>query len=314
MGKYGQQTISEGVNVQGMASVIKKLGWEPQVADFVANPAVDYDDFIYPVVESGCPTILGIQNQVTAHVLAVLGHTLNTDRWSPEARHGYGGLPLSPYIGTSAWTDHFIVSDDNFGMYVTLPTDSVRNLLIPKYNPNLHAGIAIGLMPQSVTINGYQTERLAAWMAQRLVSLTQATPDNRWLLLLKVPGQNMVCRTFLCAKKRYLEVMKNVQDDQKRTLSVFELKNLEALLPNEFWTTEITLPNLYCGNKRKLGDILSHVSGSDADLFAGKLAFFGWLPGVAWPKGLLSPGEPWPLFGHVPLLRGASQTAQALEW
>jgi len=314
VGRYPAPGPSLGVHVPGMVSVVEQLGWRAHVGDFIQNPAVDYDEFIYPIIESGCPTILGVQNYQSAHVFAVLGHTLNTDRWSPEARQGYGSFPHSPFIPTSAWTDHFIVSDDNFGMYVTVPTDSIRNLLIPKYNPNLHASVAIGLMPGSVTLNGYRTERLAAFLAAKLVSFAKAAPGNRWLALLSGPGERLVCRTFLCDKARYLAHVKAIEDDQKKKLGAAEITNLEAALPDAFWTTEITVPNLYCGNKRKVGDLLSRVDGSEVDFGAGKLAFFGWLPGVSWPQGLLQPPADWPIFGHVPVLRGASETRQLLEW
>src|SRR5207245_4114204 len=138
----------------------------------------------------------------TAHVLAVVGHTLNSDRWTPEARHGYGAFPISPYISTSAWADHFIVGDDNFGMYVTLPSESIRNMLVPKYNPNLNASLAIGLVPSDVNVTGYYVEQSAASLATKIIEHTNPTALNRWFHLLKETRQResvqrLVCRTLL---------------------------------------------------------------------------------------------------------------------
>jgi hypothetical protein len=315
VGRYPPEPVSIGLSTPEILHVVQQMGWEAHVADFVANPAIDYEDFIYPMIESGFPTILGIHNPVTAHVLAVLGHTLNTDRWTPEARHGYGAFPISPYISTSAWTDHFIVSDDNFGMYVTLGTESIRNLLIPKYNPNLHASLAIGLVPSGVTITGYAVEQVTALLASKIIKLTSATPANRWMLMLQEPGQKLVCRTMLSEKAQYVEAMKNALDERGQRLNAREVQMLESSLPTRFWLTEITVPHLYSGNKRKLGDIISSASVTPQQYQSGEMIQFCWLPGMVWNSiGLSQPPQGWSIFGHIPLLRGAAQTVQSLEW
>ena len=314
VGQYSTEARSEGLKTEQIVHVVKKLGWKQHVAEFDMNPAIDYESFIYPLIESGCPTILGVHNAETAHVLAVLGHTLNSDRWTPEARLGYGAFPITPYISTSAWADHFIVNDDNFGMYVTLPAESIRNILVPKHNPNLHAALAIGLVPPDVTISGYGAEQAAAGLAEKVIRLTNPTPQNRWLHMLKHDNtQRLVCRTLLCQKTEYLEIMKNVADDQGRKLTAAEVQTLEATLPSGFWVTEVTVPNLYTGNKRKLGDILTPAQGTEQQFMTGAMMLFFWFPGLSWHEPRTSM-QGWSLFGHVPLLRGASQKKQLLEW
>lgn len=311
VGKFGVDKSSVGLGTEQIVEVVKQMGWQAHVADFVSNPAIDYEDFIYPLVESGCPTILGIHNPNTAHVLAVLGHTLNSDRWTPEARHGYGAFPISPYISTSAWADHFIVSDDNFGMYVTLPTDSIRNVLVPKHNPNLHAALAIGLAPDNVNVTGYFVEQRAASLATQLISLTNPTSANRWFGLLKETGQKLVCRTLLSSKSAYVDAMKSIEDDQHRKITATEVNLLESSLPERFWVTEVTVPNLYSGNKRKLGDVITLSTVTQQQFVSGAIFPLCWLPGTVWTA---SAANHWPLFGHVPLLRGASETGRTLEW
>jgi hypothetical protein len=325
VGKYSSGEKSVGLESEEIVEVIKKLGWNEQSWDFENKPAIDFAEFIYPLIESGLPVILGIRNPWTAHVLAVLGHTLNSDRWIPEARHGYGSFPISPYISTSAWVDHFIVNDDNYGMYVTLPTEPLRNILVPKFNPNLHAALAIGLVPTDVTISGYAVEQSAASLARKLVNLITPAPANRWLLLLKEMlketgdsrerGQHLVCRTLLRSKENYLEVMNNVTDDQEHPLAEAEKQLLENSLPSRFWVTEITVPNLYTGNKRKLGDIVTATAVNEQQYLSGEMFHFCWLPGISLSgPGLKNGPHGWSLMGHIPLLRGASQERQSLEW
>ncbi|HXT39016.1 MAG TPA: hypothetical protein VN887_03240 [Candidatus Angelobacter sp.] len=323
IGKYSPEAHSVGLSTEQIVCIVNKLGWKEHVAEFDLNPDIDYEAFIYPLIESGCPTILGVHNPATAHVLAVLGHTLNSDRWTPEARLGYGAFPITPYISTSAWADHFIVNDDNFGMYVTLPAESIRNILVPKHNPNLHAALAIGLVPPDVTISGYGAEQAAAGLAEKLVRLTDPTPQNRWLHLLKHEtheckpthdaSQRLVCRTLLCKRQEYLGIMKTVEDDKGNRLTPTEIQTLEKILPERFWVTEITVPNLYTGNKRKLGDILTPAKGTGKEFLTGAMMLFFWFPGLSWHEPLTSM-QGWSLFGHIPLLRGASQSKQLLEW
>jgi hypothetical protein len=316
VGKYPKNSTQEsiGLTTQQIVKIVRSVGWKEHVAEFDMNPAIDYEAFIYPMIESGCPTILGVHNARTAHVLAVLGHTLNSDRWSPEARLGYGAFPITQYISTSAWADHFIVSDDNFGMYSTLPTEVIRNILVPKHNPNLHAALAIGLMPAPVTISGYGAEQAAAGLADKLVKLTKATPQNRWLGLLQSDqSQKLVCRTLLSRKAEYVSTMSTVSDDRGKQLTKAEIQRLRKALPDRFWVTEVTVPNLYTGNKRKLGDILTPARGSRKQFLTGAMTVFFWFPGLSWHKGLPAV-QGWSLFGHIPILRGPGQTKKTIEW
>jgi hypothetical protein len=314
VGKFGPEKKSTGLSNQEILTFINSIGMDAHFADFVSNPAMDYDAFIYPLIESGCPTILGIYRPDTAHVVAALGHTLNTDRWTPEARHGYGALPFSPYISTCSWVDHFIVSDDNFGMYSTLPTDAIRNVTVPKYNPNLHAGLAIGIVPKGVTVTGYDVEQYAASLARKLILGITPTPENAWFNWLK--NHAFVCRTLLSYKDKYLKFVSETSDEKDKKLSATEIKSLESVLPDLFWVTEITVPNLYAGNKRKLGDVISDAKITRAQFTSGEMVKFTWLPGMAWSNPTQAQSAPigWAFFGHIPLIRGCEPNKNLSEW
>jgi hypothetical protein len=313
VGKYAGEQHSSGLSTEQIAQVVDYLGMHVHVADFLSDPAIDYEDYIYPLIESGCPTILGIVRPKVAHVVAVLGHTLNSDRWTPEARVGYGGFPISPYVSTSAWADHFIVGDDNFGMYVTIPTDSIRNVLVPKHNPNLHAAHAIGIVPRDVAVPGYFVEQASASVANTLIQGATLGPANRWFQVLK--EHPLVCRTLLSEKANYTAVMAGVSDERGNKLTDAEKVILNASLPPRFWLTEITVPNLYTGNKRKLGDIITRADATPGQFNTREAIVFAWLPGLVMHGPALAGGSiNGSLLGHTPLLRGASQDRPALEW
>jgi hypothetical protein len=300
-----------GIQARDIADVVRVLGHEATIASFVERPDINYEDYIYPLIESGCPVILGIASPRMAHVVTVLGHTLNSDRWA-QARHQYGTVPDSRYISASAWADHFIVNDDNFGMYVTLPSEAVKNIIVPKYNPNLYAAIAIGLLPENLNqansgpkgfVDGYTAEQRAAMMLQKLLRITTPAPTNRWFTLLK-SGHAPVCRTVLRKKLAYLETLAEMADEKGNKISAKELKLVEASLPDHIWVTEVMTPDLYVGNKRKLGEIVVSTATPLACVFA-------WLAGEAW----LTTGRfIWPIVGHVPLTRGVPIEKCRLEW
>lgn len=314
VGKYGAQKQSTGLKVHRIAEAIKQLGWDANHGNFVENPAIDYEGFVYSFIESGCPVILGIVKPKMGHVVTVLGHTLNSDRWTPEARIGYEGFPISPYIGSWAWADHFIVSDDNYGMYVTLPSESIRNVLVPKYNPDLHASEAIALVPTGVQLAGYASEEVAALAVTWLIEKSQPPANIRWFTYLKEQRKKHVCRTLLCSKTDYVSQMVNAKDESGNFLTRAEEAILNKELPDRFWVTEITLPNLYTGNKHKLGDVVSRVNGDQSQFKRGQLIDFIWLPGIHWRKSDGMDPKPWSLRGHIPLLPGAENCKSAVNW
>ncbi|MBE3037512.1 MAG: hypothetical protein IMZ62_01675 [Chloroflexi bacterium] len=321
--------VDRGLSSQQIQDIVKKLGLRCQTADFTERPKVGYASFIYPIVESRLPVILWIEAPGVQHVVAVLGHTVNSDRWDPEARQGYGCLPMSQYISSAAWADHFVISDDNYGMNVTLPAEMIRNFVVPQFNPNLHAAMAIGILPSRVRVDGYLAEQGSALMAFRVLENTKPRPENKWLVYLKKmirsaldamdqgrsPLRTIVCRTLLVGREHYIKHLREVTDSSGRAIAEHEAGLLRTSLPKTFWLTEVSLPDLYMANKHKIADIVSTVNPSKAMIQAGQNTVFCWVPGLAiiW-IGRQPLDFPWSLTGHVPLLRHHDGPPPALEW
>jgi hypothetical protein len=113
-----------------------------------------YRDFLYSFVESGYPAVLsfttsGDEEGPIPHVVPVFGHTLNSDSWFPTAFAGYVGRAVEdkPYLSTLDWVADFIVNDDNFGMYFSLPTHTFRPEGHPDPGMNFRPLDAIGIYP-----------------------------------------------------------------------------------------------------------------------------------------------------------------------
>lgn len=306
-----------GLSLQDIEDVVKKLGGRIISTDFVINTSVEYDQCIYPFVESKCPVILGIegwnfeQGIRTNHVVSVLGHTLNSDRWEPEARSGYGGYPRDFYTPVTGWTGHYIINDDNFGMYVTLPSDMLRNYLVPSKNPNLHATMAVAIVPDEVNVSGQSAEILAVWIAQKLITGLSIPNPGVWLERLVKHSGNLVCRTQLIAKDDYNTYISTLSQSGYLNINTDIQQRLDAL-PDQIWVSEITLPHLYNGNKHKLGDMLIRASATNEEHVQRKSFEMAWFPGFIY-FGSDRQAFEWDVNTHVSLIRNNDKTP-LLEW
>ena len=303
-----------GLGMDDIIQVVDNLGYDVHTMNFLSNTEVEYDHFLYPALESSCPTILGIQgwnareSRMTSHVVTVLGHTTNSDRWDPEARSGYGNYPLVPYISSACWCDHYIMSDDNFGMFSTLPADMLRNFIVPTKNPNLHASMAITITPRGVKMPGYVAEQAATIHAMGLISLINSNSIsgiNIWLK--RLYKYNIVCRTILQTSQQYRQFI----EKQDTSLTAEQRETIDNL-PEYLWVSEITLPNLYTGNKHKLGDVVINAGAAPEDHKEGRSLVLNWFPDII----LLGPdlvAQPWGITSHVPLIR-STENIPLLEW
>lgn len=306
---------ASGLDHLQIKKVVESRGFTTHTADFTKDTRIEYDHFLYPALESCFPTILGLEYLnhnnccIGAHVVTILGHTSNFDRWQPEANKGYGSFPLQPYISSAEWCDHYVISDDNYGMYSTLPSETMRNFIVPSKNPNSHASMAITIVPAGISIQGYMAEQFATIRAIWLIRETQLTPPNIWLARLKNrsnDGTEIVCRTLLQRKQNYIEYIKRnnscLSSEQEKCLDLF---------PGYIWLTEISLPNLYSANKHKLGDIAVRADATEEDLKTGNALAWAWLPGFV-QLGNTTNFQTWGVHSHIPLIRNIAYTAS--EW
>jgi hypothetical protein len=296
-----------GLYSDDIEEVAKSLKCHLMVINFDSSQAADFDQFMYSMVESGYPTILEVQgwdirkNDYYAHVLTVLGHTLNSDRWEPQAEIGYGNFPIKKYMPSSSWVCHYIINDDNFGMGVTLPSAMVRNDVLPYKNPKLHAHRLMCMTPY-LKIDGYRAESIALDIAKGLIRDTEVSVDLYWLKKLKKRNSEnqLVTRTLCVRKREYLKYLKEQQEQKTILPSKTQLDYIESCPPH-LWVTEISLANLYIGNKAKLGDVVINPKASEKAYENDECCLFAWFPGI-FRKGLTGSTTIWHQPQYVPLL------------
>ena len=283
--KQVKPTRETGLTKEEIIRVIELFGLAT-ILDCQRNTNIEYDHFAYPYMESGWPVLVGLEGtdfntgEQLRHVVSILGHTLNPFQWSPLARRGYGTLPRMDYLSAVEWTDHFIISDEGFGMYQTLQSDSIRNIIVPAKNASLHATFVVAITPKEVTFPGWQAESIAANMIRNFVSPARRNHFRGWFKRLS-DCPNMVCRTLWVTRDEHRRELATHDDFHK-----FEQSTIEYLdqLPQAFWVTEISMPPLYCANGKKLGEVIIRCDGDHTQMKmedAWNHVAMLWLPGVA---------------------------------
>jgi len=315
----GKKNIKEGLTYKDIRTVVESLGARLFVINFLEEQSVEYDELMYPLVESRCPTILEVQgwdssnNEQYSHGLAVMGHTLNSDRWAPEANIGYGQYPPKKYIAACEWVCHYVIGDDNYGMHITLPSDMIRNDIVPYKNPNLHAIRVMSIVPKEVSVVGYKAQKIAMDIASILIRGTRLPNKGVfWLNKLKEieSRKRLVCRTLLIQGHEYASFMNQLEND-RFIKPLQSQREFFKSLPKYVWITEVTIPNLYSGNKTKLGDVVIDACASEKQIDNYNCFVMAWFPGFIRHRQEKQ-SEFWYLKKHVPLIRTGPEGL--IEW
>lgn len=204
-------------------------------------------DYIYSYVESGIPVLFlfSVPNS-PGHIVPLIGHTLNTDIWV-----SWPYFANYAAVKNTGWVDHCIVNDDNLGMYLCLPQEFLK--------PENCYAIAIG--PEKVALRPRFADLTAKLLLEN--TLMKIPPDadlSYWLkevvAATRAQGASVVLRTFLISKSSYLTHLAGMRDNDGEGLVTVHLEAMSSRLPESFWISELTLPDLYTANRHKVGEVL----------------------------------------------------------
>jgi hypothetical protein len=246
------------------------------------NPSISPYEWAYLLVESGIPTLIVFSPQVRAgrprpdsHVILVVGHTTNYDEWLPHAHSFYrsfDGFSLFDkgrgYIPSSSWASHLVVQDDPLGPYHCL---GERDLIMIRQRGEralLRSRIqyVIGVVPKpsGFTISPYAAQHMAAYCFKRYWRCYTDYIEDPWRARFKqregplASHKTLVLRTQLIGRQGYLDHLRRSRDylRKKAGLPKATIKKLSRALPEKFWMTEFTCPQLYAVNRAKFGEVL----------------------------------------------------------
>ncbi|MCK9430342.1 MAG: hypothetical protein M0R17_10105 [Candidatus Omnitrophica bacterium] len=252
--------ILENLNIKYSLQVFpRKLSQDS--SDKTQVNEIPYQSFLYSSIESGYPALLGFSlEELGAHIIPVFGHTFNQDTWVPKAKTSYFEVGKDTrYVPSETWVSTYICHDDNFGSYYCLP----RN-----YLTNENEITVIALRPFNAEFDAILAEAIAADYLYTLKPIIHKEGEtNEWAKRLdgaiNQKGGWFVLRTLCMSVEEYIEHLRLLKGWGNETIPTKLLSALSAGLPKLLWVAEVSLPELFPANKRKLGEIV---------LDAGKVA------------------------------------------
>jgi len=215
-----------------------------------------YQKFLYAGIESGDAALLGFeltgpQAQGARHIIPFFGHTFNKDTWVPYAENDYFHVgDATRYIPSEAWVSSFIGHDDNFGSNFCVPRQYVAPSQV-QYVVVLHRSgfVSSGVEAEAVAIE---------YLYSLLPSVVNSGLKNEWArrLAKRAMEQQVVLRALPVTRDEYVKHLNAVTDWDGRSEHKYLREALGQALPEHLWMIEVSIPELFPANKRKIGCIL----------------------------------------------------------
>ncbi len=254
---------ADGLSPQQIRAILDENGISYDDIDYSEeekkNPNVRRDipfqNFLYAGIEAGCGGLLGFsmsgpRADESKHIIPFFGHTFNKDTWAPDADVAYfnigGGVG---YVPSASWTSSFIGHDDNFG----------ANFCVPRlYVKPEQVQYVVELRRDGVEYGGLIAEAQAL---QFLYSVgTHLDTRNAWSRRLEFYShpevQRVILRAVCADRDTYLSHLAAIMDWDGHRENPALPKALREFLPDTVWVVEISLPQLFPANERKVGEIV----------------------------------------------------------
>ncbi|MFZ2653936.1 MAG: hypothetical protein WAX69_03405, partial [Victivallales bacterium] len=258
---------SKGLTVYQIRNVLEGLKISFRDIDYVESELTDadirkthpYQKYVYSGIESGMGALLGFRltgpkvslDDPPKHIIPFFGHTFNKDTWVPSANRSYfdvgGGVG---YIPSESWTSSFIGHDDNFG----------SDFCVPRlYVQEDQADYVVELLNDGCEYSGIHAESISLLFLYSLFPLMINT-GNVWMDRLSYCAnpdrQEVVLRALYISKSKYLDVLKTDTDWNSNKEDEKVISILTKDMPESLWMIEISIPQLFPANERKLGEII----------------------------------------------------------
>ena len=250
----------KGLSVPQIRHIFNKLGINFTDIDYTEHDDktrkdLPYQKYAYAGLEAGYGALVGFRlagkdfQQEAKHIIPIYGHTFNKDTWVPNADISYFHIGEGVgYVPSESWTSSFLGHDDNFG----------ANFCIPRlYIENDKVDYVVEIYRPGVFYGGVQAEALALLILYSLLPCLDAT-QNKWISrLLEWTGkQQVVFRALSMTSSEYVEHLNSLRDWDNNRERPELCEFLRKELPDYIWVIEISTPQLFPANERKLGDIV----------------------------------------------------------
>ena len=242
-----------GLSALQISQVLKHMGYAPliyQYGEGILSPFPP-ERVIYHYMESEIPIMLGILTESGGHALTIIGHSFEPDVWWALAQIAYYRRRPSggPYHCSTTWIQNFIVQDDNFGPYLTVPKEFI-------WAKASEALLIVVPLPKNVNIQGEDAELYAYRMLSDEIILKwmldagkKEKNTKKWsaVFLEHLADEDLVLRTCLLDSKQF-----------KKRYPAPHLKSFyqKVDMPDKVWVTEVSIPELFCQSRLRLGEVI----------------------------------------------------------
>jgi len=282
---------ANGLNPQQMRYILENLNIpfrdvyysEMEKKDSEARQNLPYQKYLYAGVESGAGALLGFKLSGPKatddyHIIPFYGHTFNKDTWAPDAERSYfdvgGGVG---YIPSESWTSSFIGHDDNFG----------PNFCVPRlYVKPEQAEYVVELLHNNFKFGGLEAEAFTLPFLYSLPPHLALHLTNSWIKrlvdMIAPNRQQVVLRAVASSTKQYLTHLASITDWEGNKENPKIPKALKPLLPDWLWIVEVSIPQLFPANERKLGEVVLNPYESPSSSWPNnfELFLFARIPGI----------------------------------
>ncbi len=269
-----------GLSMGNMLKVFDHVGARCIQADYSTPPnpkgtpptlQIPYQHYLYGSIESGYPAamVFDTSDDASKHVVPVFGHTFNRDLWVSNAERSYFQIGKETrFLPSDSWLSSFIMHDDNWGSnfccpkHYLKPTDSHsggRKTKESKADNREWLAHVIATLPSEIKMNPIHAEAIGLDFLSTL--LPHMPPeDNEWAERLEqcVRDGLVVYRPILVSGFEYADHLAAVRGWRiRKRISPSLLQPLrEALGDDPYWLVEMSLPELFASNLRKIGEVL----------------------------------------------------------
>ena len=241
-----------------------------------------YQKYAYAGLESGCGALVGFRlagrelQEEAKHIIPFYGHTFNKDTWVPNADISYFRIGKGVgYVPSESWTSSFIGHDDNFG----------PNFCIPRlYIENDKVDYVVELYRPGVCYSGVKAEAIALDILYSILSSLDGA-GNKWVsrLFRWAEKRQVVFRAQAVTSAEYASHLQSLTDWEGRGEKKGIPQALAKEMPPLVWAVEISTPQLFPANERKLGEIVLDATQQPDSQQAGaffNIFMFARLPGT----------------------------------
>jgi hypothetical protein len=213
-----------------------------------------YQRYLYAGVEAGTGSLLGFNldgpgASDSCHIIPVFGHTFNEDTWAPRGEGAYFRVGETiRYIPSEAWVSSFLIHDDNYGSDFCLPKRFVRRRSV---------NYVVALRPAGFASSCLDAEAVGSHLFYSLLPRLIAI-SHPWLrrLLTFVSRHELILRTAPITREEYEAELRAMSDWSGEVEESGTVDSLRSLLRDHMWIVEVSVPDLFSTNLRKLGELL----------------------------------------------------------